>query len=567
MRNFDLFSPAPAGHEAGAWRLLLGVAASRLVIVAFLTLLAHVPPDAPVLAFAGHAGKLQWITLLAGGVSFFYLVAIVQRFPANPRFHAILQVVVDALLITLMVHYTGSQHSPLNALYLLVVVSAAFLLGGHSAFYLAWAILALGFLTAITQALFGAGRHLDTGPLWIFGLALVAIAVLSDNLASRLRRSEQLAADRGAEILGLNTLNNEIIQHMDLGVIVVNEDNRVLMTNPLARKLTGYPEWSEVNLPIDVVSPPLLSCVLQCRHGNPSSLEPITIKSRRNEEHLVKVKHVPLADDPKGPVLLLLSDVGQDQAREQQAQLAALGRLTANIAHEIRNPLSAVSHAAQLLQERLNDPQMRRLSHIIVRETDRLNQTVESVLELGSPRPPKLEDIPVRIWMHQVMENLRQDPGIKDANLQLHMNEPDLCIRADSGQLQQVLWNLVKNASHYGRIEGEEANIEIHIRREKDNVASISIRDHGPGVAPALARRIFEPFFTTSSRGTGLGLNIVRELVTHNHGKITCFSHNKGGAVFKILLPLASNGNHLPNSKIPDPASESTSYTNHTISS
>ncbi|MEW6611278.1 MAG: two-component system sensor histidine kinase NtrB [Pseudomonadota bacterium] len=530
--------PAPRMAD-GAWRLLQGVAASRLLITAALALLAHFPDGAPILAVSGNSTLLQHSILAAGLASFIYLGVTLAKWPGKPRFHALLQVVVDTLLITLLVHYTGGQHSPLNALYLLAVVSAAFLLGGHSAFYLAWVILGLTFLLALLRLALGLDQRLETAPLWVFGLALVAIAVLADNLASRLRRSEQLLAERGSEILSLNALNNEIIQHMDLGVLVVSEENRVLLTNPVARTMTGYPEWSEVRLPIDVVSPTLLSFVIQCRLGKPRSVDPVVLKSRRHEERLVKVHCVPLAEQTQGPILMLLADVSQDQAREQQAQLAALGRLTANIAHEIRNPLSAVSHAAQLLHERLLDTQVRRLSHIIVRETDRLNQIVESVLELGSPRPPQIEDFAVRPWIQQVMEHLRQDPAHISSNLHLYLAEPELRLRADPAQLQQVLWNLVRNATHYGHRDQEEAIIEIHAKREDDQHGSIAVRDHGPGVPAALARRIFEPFFTTSSRGTGLGLNIVRDLVTHNQGRIKYSTHPQGGAVFKVILPLA----------------------------
>ena len=114
-----------------------------------------------------------------------------------------------------------------------------------------------------------------------------------------------------------------------------------------------------------------------------------------------------------------------------------------------------------------------------------------------------------------------------------------MVLQADPAQLQQVLWNLVRNSTRHGHHEGQTSRIEIYVERENANTACILVRDHGPGVPANLARRIFEPFFTTNSRGTGLGLNIVRELVLQNHGKIEYYTHPRGGAVFKITLPLA----------------------------
>lgn len=542
MSMLEALLPKAAAPEGGPWRLLAGVATARLVIVATLALLANIPPDAPILAATGHGETLQIISLFAGLLAIAYLSAVRLKFPADPKRHALIQVLLDSLLIALLVHYTGGQHSPMNALYLLVVLSSAFLLAGRSTSYLAAGIVGFSLLHALLRTQLGVDAHMEFAPLAIFGLAVVATALLSNNLAARLRQSELLAAARGSEILSLNLLNNEIIQHMDLGVIVVNETNHVLLTNPLARRMIDYPEWSELHLPIDAVNPTLLSTVIQCRSAKRHNNDPIVLRSSTQEECLARVRCVPLEQDHQGTLLLLLTDVSQDQAREQQTQLAALGRLTANIAHEIRNPLSAIGHAAQLIQERISDPQMQRLSHIIVRETDRLNQTVESVLELASPRPPLCEEIHIDPWIKSFMEHLHQDPSLADTQLKYIPGKAGLRLLADPAQLQQILWNLVRNASHYGHKEGEIAQIEILSLRENAQWVCIAVRDYGPGIAPTLAARIFEPFFTTSSRGTGLGLSIVRDLVTQNNGRISYHSHPKGGAVFKVILPAVVEG-------------------------
>lgn len=519
--------------------MLLSVAGFRLLILAVLSVFAFLPLQEPLLATAGNPERLQNAVLLAGLVGLLHLTFTLKRWPTNPYRLSLIQILLDTLMITLLVHYTGGSHSPLLVLYLLVIVSAAFLLGGHSAFYLAISSLVLIFLLSGLRVLLNIEQHMNSAYLLIFGLGLFAIATLSDNLAFRLRRSEELLEERGSEIHSLSALNNEIIQHMDLGVIVVNQDNRVLLTNPLARTLTGYPDWSEIPLPLDIISPTLLKFVIACRLGRELPIDPVSLKVRRLHEHLVRVRCVALDERSNGAVLMLLSDVSQDQAREQQTQLAALGRLTANIAHEIRNPLSAISHAAQLLAERQREPKMQRLTRIIVSETDRLNQTLESVLELGSPRPAEIQDVPARTWFEDAMEKLKQDPANSAAEIQHYMTAEDMIIRADPAQLQQVLWNLVRNSTRYGHHEGQMPRIEIHVERENTDTARILVRDHGPGVPANLARRIFEPFFTTNSRGTGLGLNIVRELVLQNHGKIEYYTHPRGGAVFRITLPLA----------------------------
>lgn len=529
----------PASLGETAWRMLLSVAGFRLLILAVLSVFAYLPLGEPLLATAGFPDRLQDAVLLAGLIGLVHLAFTVRRWPSNPYRLSLIQILLDTLLITLLVHYTGGSQSPLLVLYLLVIVSAAFLLGRHSAFYLAVSTLVLIFLLAGLRVLLNVEQHINSAALLMFGLGLFAIATLSDNLALRLRRSEALLEERGSEIHSLSAMNNEIIQHMDLGVIVVNQDNRVLLTNPLARTLTGYPEWSEIPLPLDIISPALLKYVIAGRQGQDLPSEPVALKVRRQQEHSVRLRCVALDDSNQGTVLILLSDVSQDQAREQQTQLAALGRLTANIAHEIRNPLSAISHAAQLLAERQHEPKMQRLTRIIVSETDRLNQTLESVLELGSPRPAEIQDLPARTWFENAMEKLKQDPTNSAAEISYFMAAEDMIIRADPAQLQQVLWNMVRNSTRYGHHEGQYSRIEIHVERESADTARILVRDHGPGVPASLARRIFEPFFTTNSRGTGLGLNIVRELVLQNHGNIEYYTHPRGGAVFKITLPLA----------------------------
>jgi two-component system sensor histidine kinase PilS (NtrC family) len=240
------------------------------------------------------------------------------------------------------------------------------------------------------------------------------------------------------------------------------------------------------------------------------------------------------SDDPKGDVTIFLEDTGEIQQQAQQLKLAALGRLSASIAHEIRNPLGAISHAAQLLNESQNlDQADGRLTDIIHNHCQRMNSVIENVLELSRRKPP----IPVRLNLSNFLDEFRTGfiESVDEAVIEIDVKPRDTEVRVDKSQLGQALTNLVENGVRYSRESGREPYVRLEggvdPRTERP---FLNVIDRGPGVPEDKLARLFEPFFTTEASGTGLGLYISRELCEANQARLNYQPQPEGGSCFRI---------------------------------
>ena len=231
------------------------------------------------------------------------------------------------------------------------------------------------------------------------------------------------------------------------------------------------------------------------------------------------VRIVPVGRQRSAGAVIFLEDSTRIQNEARQMKLAALGRLTANIAHEIRNPLGAISHATELLQEEpASTDTAKRLITIIHDNTERLNRMVNDVLKLRRSDSVHREEFKVvdylRVFVEQFCQIERISPEI--FGLELHA-EPRVVF--DRSHLNQVMWNLCRNALRHCR--REKGSIRIAVNEvEEGATVKLDVIDDGPGVAPALRAQLFEPFFTTAAGGTGLGLYIAREVCEANDAKL-----------------------------------------------
>ena len=519
----------------GDWRRLWGISAYRLLIAAVIAILVRLPASETIIDLGGHAELLRVLTLLAATVSLGYLLALLLRWPTQPRHHAWIQVSTDTLLVLLLLHFGGGVSGPFSILPFLLLVSTASLLRGKSAFVFVWILLAL----LVSESLLGGmtSVHPPLGQLFIYVPALVAVAVLADSLVISLERGNRLALQRDAEVVNLNALNQEIVQHMDVGVFVLDRQNRIVLSNPVARTLSGYRLWTSVPVALDMVQPSLATMLQQAAHNDSEMV--VTLSGRdstlQDSAQTLLVRKIALPHSPYR--LLLLRDASALRAREREARLAALGRLAANIAHEIRNPLSVIRHAGNLLGESVETPGSRHLFEILERETVRINAIVESVLEMARPSPAHSEAIALLSWLPALIAELQADPLLAPMTIVVREISPQLRVYADPAQLRQVFWNLLHNSAQYGVAEDATMRVEIETVRADKEIIMVTLRDFGPGVKLEVMERIFEPFFTTNSRGTGLGLSMVRELLRINGGRIDCENHPQGGVLFRIFLP------------------------------
>ncbi|HUX18679.1 MAG TPA: ATP-binding protein [Acidithiobacillus sp.] len=519
----------------GDWRRLWGISAYRLLIAAVIAILVRLPASETIIDLGGHAELLRVLTLLAATVSLGYLLALLLRRPVQPRRHAWIQVSTDTLLVLLLLHFGGGVSGPFSILPFLLLVSTASLLRGKSAFVFVWILLAL----LVGESLLGGmtSVHPPLGQLFIYVPALVAVAVLADSLVISLERGNRLALQRDAEVVNLNALNREIVQHMDVGVFVLDRQNRIVLSNPVARMLSGYRLWTSAPVALDMVQPSLATMLQQAAHNDSEMV--VTLSGRdstlQDSAQTLLVRKIALPHSPYR--LLLLRDASALRAREREARLAALGRLAANIAHEIRNPLSVIRHAGNLLGESVETLGSRHLFEILERETVRINAIVESVLEMARPSPAHSEPIALLSWLPALIAELQADPLLASMTIVVREISPQLRVYADPAQLRQVFWNLLHNSAQYGVAEDATMRVEIETVRADKEIIMVTLRDFGPGVKPEVMERIFEPFFTTNSRGTGLGLSMVRELLRINGGRIDCENHPQGGVLFRIFLP------------------------------
>jgi two-component system sensor histidine kinase PilS (NtrC family) len=423
----------------------------------------------------------------------------------------------DIVLVMLLTYASGGISSGLPLLLLTSLAAAGLVSRGRLSLFFA-AIASLGVLLEHTlQVLWHEGATAQYVQAGLVSIGYFAIAILAHTLVRYLAESEQRAAQREIDLANLSQVNQLVIQDMHDGVLVVGAMPRgrreVLLRDYAPRLSTRLKEWS-VN-PVTGFDPVSTTVLAQ----------------------QMNVRIVPVGRTRKVGAVIFLEDLSQVQAQAQQMKLASMGRLTANIAHEIRNPLSAISHAAELLQEEtMPNPTISRLLRIITDNSLRLDRIVQDVLRLNRGEAAASQSFRVGEFLGLFVEQFCQSERLPAGLLAVEVNG-DPKVRFDHGHFSQVLWNLCRNAlRHCQRAEG---SIRIAAGPGRDNRVRLDLFDDGPGVPPQLRGQLFEPFFTTDAGGTGLGLYLAREICQAN-GATLEYVENPGGAQFTIVCQGAS---------------------------
>ncbi|HKJ70498.1 MAG TPA: ATP-binding protein [Gammaproteobacteria bacterium] len=439
----------------------------------------------------------------------------------------------DFVAATLLVWFSGPIAGPLVFLYPLAVVSASFLLGPGASYYAAAAAFLLDGLGYLIMG--GPDTQTASQGLVLTGLLVVALAALSDGLASRLHRHELRAQRRERDVRTLTALAEEILERVDTGLVVVDRRSRIRLINPEAEHLIGPGDWSTLDLRL-----PLLDRLFQrWLAGDGPGSGQLETGGRRGQEppHLLAYRFTPLGTHERGATLIHLYDLTEARERQREQELterlAAMGRLSANLAHEIRNPLSSIQHAGQLLAEQGADGRMTR---IIRDESERLNEWVETLLRHLRPPSGQAQTLELAPLAANATRLLGSE-GCPEGGGCFRLEVPaDLTACIDEGHLQQILWNLGVNAIRHGGVGQDHAGT-IRGLATDDGHTRIEVLDRGPGIEADHREQVFEPFYTTAARGTGLGLGLVRELVEANHGTITLENRPGGGTCVAVELP------------------------------
>ncbi|MBI3096001.1 MAG: hypothetical protein HYY97_14130 [Rhodocyclales bacterium] len=498
------------------WRSLRFFSIYRLSIALLFLVAAVVLGDSVSLGTQDPQlfGRAAAVYLLLAAA---FLVALLRR-PLRFNLQLSVQVAVDIAALTLMMFASGGQKSGIAVLLLVVVAGAGLVGQGRmTLFYAALASLAM-LLEESWRALTREADPADFVRTGIICIAFFGTAIIARLLARRVVANETLARQRGRELNEQLRISERIIRDMEDGALVVDGEGRVRLLNPRAESLLGVQAADGADLAS-------LSRGLADRY-RAWSAQPVEMVEmlRQDNGRLLRVRFLP-SSETGGHALIYLEDMERVQSQAQQLKLAALGRLTANMAHEIRNPLAAISHAAELLAEEDSDPLHQRLARIIHDNTRRLNRLVTEVLELGRRDRAQPEALRWQVFLGGFIEELNlHDPS---AGRRIQVGEGDFELRFDRGHLYRILWNLLGNALRHASTADGSVRLEARAATATRSI-ELHIIDDGPGVEEAQRGQVFEPFFTTHGAGTGLGLYIARELCEANAARLELLDDGPG---------------------------------------
>jgi two-component system sensor histidine kinase PilS (NtrC family) len=428
---------------------------------------------------------------------------------------------LDIVSITLLMYASGGIHSGLGVMLLIALTGAALVAPRLLALlYAALAAIALLLeqsywvlrLDAPTQ------NFLQPG---LLAIGCFASAGVTGWLAQRVAANESLARERGRALETQLRINQLVIADMRDGLLVLDREGRVAQYNPQAQRLLGAGALLGVELAS--LLPGFGERWRAWRAGD-SAAAGIELDQRGRGLRLR------LMETGEELAVLFVEDTTRSREEAQRLKLAALGRLTANIAHEIRNPLSAISHAAELLDEEGRGSDRDRLTRIIHDNTLRLERLVSDVLQLSRRDRAATDRVALAGWLAAFVEDFAANEAVPASRFGVEMAR-ELTIEFDREHLRQVLWNLLRNAvRHAPQLEG---SVRIALASFGDQV-ELNVIDNGPGVAPEIQGQLFEPFFTTESKGTGLGLYLARELCAANRAALE-YVDDMQGAHFRVL--------------------------------
>jgi two-component system, NtrC family, sensor histidine kinase PilS len=497
--------------DAGAspWRTLQYLALTRLVIAIGLLL--------SIAAFGGAIGGSRSVYVL-GTVAYFAGAAALAVASLYLRRRAVAQIAAqiafDLVIVSALMVASGGLRSGLVVLYLLPLAGASLLLPTAAVFSVCSLVVITILLDTLGRTLASASNEASLFQAGLYGAMMFAVTALLRLLAQRLSAQEQLAQQRGRNLHNQLAINRLVIAQLEQGVVVVDAHTTVRANNRAARLLFGL--RPEAQLTGELLSSlarlgPLVAAFGRWRASGPGEgSRAITIVEL--PELRLRARFVRPAAKGSDEYLIFIEDQRALDERAQQLKLASMGRLTASIAHEIRNPLAAISHASQILLEDAQEPGQRRLASIVRENTLRLNRLVDDILRVARREAPLGDDIELASFLRDWAQEFVRDRALPAGRLALDVPE-GARVKFEQSHLRQVLYNLLDNALRYA--SDAAAAVRVVVVTE-GTVISMWVLDDGPGVAEAVRSSLFEPFSTTHVKGTGLGLYIAREFCLAN---------------------------------------------------
>ena len=437
------------------------------------------------------------------------------------------QIIIEIVFIVLLMHAQQDGVIGIGLLLIITIASASLISEGRFALFYA-ALATIGILLEQSYQLFSASKPAQnyTNAVML-SLSCFATAWLAYSLAKRVQQSEWLAAQRGLDVKNMAQINALITHEMQDGVLVVDQSLQIKHHNIQAKRLLALnnedndpSNWQGKSL--QTISPEISEMIRRWMYEQsvPEEFSPANTLKLSVLSRELRLRLLPLAEERQEGAVIFIEDWSQMQTQAHQVKLAALGRLTANIAHEIRNPLSAISHANQLLQEEEdNNLATTRMLQIIADNVQRLDQIIKDVLELNRRDRTNQEMIHLENFMTDFYSQFCAVEKIPAPCFKLSLHNSDTMIAFDRRHLNQILWNLCKNGWRHSKNIENSLKLTVITSSKRQDV-QIEIADDGEGIPESVRNHLFEPFFTTEKSGTGLGLYIARELADANGAKL-----------------------------------------------
>lgn len=549
IKNTFTLNPPSLNAKLGeqnidAWKPLTYLNIYRTVLSAFFLVLAITQNNFHPLGSINHTLFTQ-VSLNYLVMACIFWMAIQLKKP-NQTFLIHAGVLTDCIAILFLMHTSGGIQTGLGTLLLITVAVNSMIVNFRSALYFA----ALATITLLVHQIYS--YYANSAPTsnytyaGILGLIFFSTSIISHKLALRLKETEALALKRGVDLENMAQLTEHIIQRMQTGILVVDNENDIRLINESAWHMLGMPS---TNKPPNLSSliPELANQINNWK--NDSDLSPQVIRPTPLHANVMP-RFAKITQDSKSGILIFLEDTSVMAQQAQHLQLAALGRLTASIAHEIRNPLGAISHAGQLLGESDNlDQYDKRLTQIITDQSARMNTIIENIMQLGRRDHSRPETFELKTFLDKFVAsfilNQHIDEETKEASseptkqneIDVDINPIDVEIRFDISHLEQILTNLCENGLRHSKEYKNHPKIELRGGITPEfNRPFLDIIDHGAGIDTETAQHIFEPFYTTEAKGSGLGLYISRELAECNQARMNYIPIATGGSCFRITF-------------------------------
>jgi two-component system sensor histidine kinase PilS (NtrC family) len=519
-------TPTQGDSTWGSLRLLN----SYRLFVALVVLCAFLL-SAPGIEFGRDAPIVFYLFASGYFVAGLVLALLLGQRRPGARSQAYLQFYTDIVALAGITYSSGGVDSGLGMLLIVPVAGASLLLPPRAA--LVYPALATLFLLTGEAV-----RHLQLNPMAtnypqaaLVGAVLFTVALVAALAARGRAQTAELARQRSLDVRRLAQLNERIIQQMESGILVVDHHGTITLANSSAQQLLGRPAEELAGHRLSDAAPGLADALGQWQSAPPAANEPVRPSPATEVE--VQPQLTDLGDQG---TLIALEDAGFIQEQLRQLKLASLGRLTASIAHEIRNPLAAIQQSAQLLAESTGQThETRRLIEIQLEHCRRVNGIVANVLELSRQRKGPAPQIELVDWLAHFAASFRAEQGLAAERLRVHTDATDLRVRFDGEHLRQVVTNLCHNSFEHGRPLDRDSGLRVSLEqtRRANGQAQLDIKDNGVPIESDTANALFEPFFSTSEGGTGLGLFLARELCDANGAHLR-YIHDDTGNRFRV---------------------------------